>query len=113
MKVEEYLETKGMANVGHYGLLITDPSKQKMHQIMEDYADKYHKAKLQDPELRDRIYREELEKHMPCDEEIMKAFSDELNGAFRIRKVSNPTSNVFGAKWLKKLLTKRTSDGNT
>ncbi len=35
---EEYLISKGMNNVGHYGLLITDPSKQKMHQIMEDYA---------------------------------------------------------------------------
>jgi hypothetical protein len=27
-----------MSNVGHYGLLIRDPSKQRMHQIMEDYA---------------------------------------------------------------------------
>ena len=38
MKAEDYLKRYGMRNVGHYGLLITDPSKQKMHQIMEDYA---------------------------------------------------------------------------
>lgn len=35
---EEYLKDRGMANVGHYGLLISDPSKRKMHEIMEDYA---------------------------------------------------------------------------
>ena len=39
MKAEEYLKKKGMSNVGHYGLLIVDTSKSKMHQIMEDYAE--------------------------------------------------------------------------
>ena len=38
---KEYLKENGMSNVGHYGLLITDPSKQKMHEIMEDYAKQY------------------------------------------------------------------------
>lgn len=38
MTAEEFLKSKGMSNVGHYGLLITNPSKQKMHQIMEEYA---------------------------------------------------------------------------
>ena len=45
MKAEEYLKQKGMHNVGHYGLLISDPSKQNMHQIMEDYAELYHRSR--------------------------------------------------------------------
>jgi len=57
MKAEDYLKEKGMSNVGHYGLLITDPSKQKMHQIMEDYAKLYHKSKVEKLFLSDVIGR--------------------------------------------------------
>jgi len=54
---EEYLKQNGMSNVGHYGLLISDPSKSKMHQIMHDYAKLYAKEAI-------KADRENVAKHV-------------------------------------------------
>ena len=58
MTAEEYLKKKGMSNVGHYGLLIVDTSKSKMHQIMEDYAEQQIKeleGKINNLEAREKV----------------------------------------------------------
>ena len=62
---EEYLKENGMSNVGHYGLLITDPSKSKMHQIMEDYAKIYAREAI-------KADRENIIKHITIGESIDK-----------------------------------------
>lgn len=87
MTAEDYLKTQGMSNVGHYGLLIRDTSKQKMHQIMEDFAKKKNAlnetliyGEIMDRMENGRSYLMQIQANKITVEDTLEAFGFGRNG---------------------------------